>query len=82
MLNARGLGCYCGLGYGLRLGGLAAILGMSVVCGGLLHSMIGAGGLAGSLETSRATSTICIPFLLGTPFGVFTKYELGGLSSG
>ena len=32
------------------------------------------------LETGNATSLIYIPFLFGTPFDVFTKYEMGVLT--
>ena len=49
---------------------MAAILSTSVVCGGLLLSMVGALALTG-----RGTFLICILFHPRTPFGVFTKYE-------
>ena len=53
-------------------GSLAAILSTSVVCGGLLLSLVGAVGLTG-----MGTSFICILFHLRTPFVVFTEYEWG-----
>ena len=51
---------------------MVATLSTLVVSCGLPLSMVGAGVLAGSLETDRASSLICILFLFRISFGVFT----------
>ena len=67
-----GLAATLGWAVDWGLGGLAAILSISVVCCSQLLSMVGAVEV-----TDRGTSLIYILFCLWTPFAVFTKYEWG-----